>query len=141
MKGWLEDGEARERVLDVAGGDNGAGVDLATCEPRGAGASSLCAVWSDPDFDPASPAYYYARCGREPLVPLEPVHLPGGEGGLQPAGQRARGTRGLLRRGAPAGDPGARLELADLVLAHGTLNAAASRYGTRKSRSPLSSQP
>jgi hypothetical protein len=66
VKGWVKDGELHERVIDVAGGPNDAGVDLATCEPRGAGASDLCAVWSDPDFDPGVPAFYYGRVLENP---------------------------------------------------------------------------
>jgi hypothetical protein len=66
VKGWLEKGEVREQVLDVAGGPNGADVDLATCTPRGAGADELCRVWTDPGFDAASPAYYYARVVENP---------------------------------------------------------------------------
>jgi len=66
VKGWIEGGEPRERVIDVAGGDTRADVDLATCEQRGAGSSSLCSVWSDPDFDPDVPAFYYARVLENP---------------------------------------------------------------------------
>jgi hypothetical protein len=66
IKGWVEGGELRERVFDVAGGDNGASVDLRTCEPKGAGARSLCAVWTDPAFDAASSAFYYARVLENP---------------------------------------------------------------------------
>lgn len=67
VKGWVEAGEGREQVYDVAGTPgNGADVDLATCTPRGSGFESLCRVWSDPDFDPASPAFYYARVVENP---------------------------------------------------------------------------
>ena len=66
VKGWVEDGQTREQVFDVAGGDNGADVDLATCEPRGEGAASLCSVWSDPGFDPTRPAFYYVRVLENP---------------------------------------------------------------------------
>jgi hypothetical protein len=67
VKAWVENGEPRERVIDVAGDPaNGAGVDPATCEPGGAGADSLCAVWRDPDFDAAAPALYYARAVENP---------------------------------------------------------------------------
>ena len=67
IKGWIEDGHAHEAVYEVAGDpENGASVDLATCTPRGAGADSLCSVWSDPDFDPGAAAFYYARVVENP---------------------------------------------------------------------------
>jgi hypothetical protein len=66
VKGWLENGELRERVIDIAGGENGAGVDIATCERTGTGAGSLCSLWTDPEFDPAVPAFYYGRVLENP---------------------------------------------------------------------------
>jgi hypothetical protein len=66
IKLHVQDGEARERVIDVAGGDDGASVDTATCETIGSGADQLCAVWRDPDFDPDAPALYYARVVENP---------------------------------------------------------------------------
>ena len=67
VKGWLDStGQLNERVLDVAGGPNDADVDLASCEPRGVGHDALCTVWSDPDFNPALRAVYYARVIENP---------------------------------------------------------------------------
>jgi hypothetical protein len=59
-------GEAVQKVIDIAGGPNDADVDPLTCEPRGAGSASLCAAWSDPDFDPKERAVYYARVVENP---------------------------------------------------------------------------
>ena len=66
VKGWVEKGKAREKVFTAAGGENGAGVDLDTCERRGKGAEQLCSVWTDPDFDPEANAFYYARVLENP---------------------------------------------------------------------------
>ncbi|MHA7838409.1 MAG: DUF3604 domain-containing protein [bacterium] len=67
VKGWVEQDAVHERVFDVAGDPgNGATVDLATCSPRGPGFDDLCTVWTDPDFDPEEPAYYYARVVENP---------------------------------------------------------------------------
>ena len=66
VKGWTEGDEAHERVYDVAGGDNGASVDVATCTAQGEGAASLCSVWADPDFDPDERAFYYVRVLENP---------------------------------------------------------------------------
>ncbi len=67
VKGWL-DGEALHyKVFEVAGGgDEQAGVDLETCAPQGAGASSLCAVWEDPEYEEGASAFYYARVVENP---------------------------------------------------------------------------
>ncbi len=68
IKGWIDgSGQAREQVLDIAGDpNNGAGVDLDSCETRGAGYSQLCTVWRDQDFDPTQHAFYYTRVVENP---------------------------------------------------------------------------
>ncbi len=67
VKLWAEGGAPREAVFDVAvDAPPAPGVDLDTCTPRGAGADELCAVWRDPDFDPAVPAAWYVRVLEEP---------------------------------------------------------------------------
>jgi len=69
IKGWLDaDKQAYLRVYDVAGdANNGASVNVDTCATSGAGESSLCTVWTDPDFDPNQIAYYYARVVENPV--------------------------------------------------------------------------
>ncbi len=67
IKGWVDDeGRFHQAVHDVAGGPGNADVDLATCHPRGGGHDGLCAVWSDPDFDPGRRAVYYVRVLENP---------------------------------------------------------------------------
>ncbi|GHD28526.1 DUF3604 domain-containing protein [Halioglobus pacificus] len=66
IKGWYEDGELRETVMDVAGGANEATVDLNTCEASGSGHERLCTVWEDQDFRSESPTFYYARVVENP---------------------------------------------------------------------------
>ncbi|MEM6498247.1 MAG: DUF3604 domain-containing protein [Pseudomonadota bacterium] len=75
VKGWLDaDGELNEKVYDVAWSDDrelgadgklpavGDTVDLETASWRNTiGAAELVTVWTDPDFDPAERAFYYAR--------------------------------------------------------------------------------
>ena len=75
IKIWLDDGAAREAVLDVAwSGERsrhretgrlppvGNTVDVATASYSNTiGAAQLGAVWIDEQFDPAVPAIYYAR--------------------------------------------------------------------------------
>ncbi len=67
VKGWLDAaGATHERVLDVAGGPNGASVDTQTCRTRGRGHARLCSVWRDPEFDASERAFYYARVLENP---------------------------------------------------------------------------
>jgi hypothetical protein len=67
IKGWVRDGTAREKVYDVAGDPTSMGsVDLRTCAPGNGGSGSLCTVWTDPEFDPAEQAFYYARVLENP---------------------------------------------------------------------------
>ncbi|MDP6977732.1 MAG: DUF3604 domain-containing protein [Myxococcota bacterium] len=66
VKGWVENGEPREKVYDIAGKASDADVDLATCTPRGMGHDQLCSVWRDPDFERDQRAYYYARVVENP---------------------------------------------------------------------------
>ena len=80
VKGWLEDGESRERVIDVACSDgltpdpesgrcpdNGAKVDLADCSVSDdKGDDEIRTVWTDPDFDAAQRSYYYVRVLENP---------------------------------------------------------------------------
>lgn len=68
IKGWVDAaGTTHDKVYDVAGDpNNGAGVDLKTCTPTGAGAATLCALWTDPDFDPTQHAFYYSRVLENP---------------------------------------------------------------------------
>lgn len=75
IKGWLDkDGNLHERVYDVAwSGDRKPGhdgklppvgntVDMENANwTNTIGAPELIKVWSDPDFDPSQPAFYYGR--------------------------------------------------------------------------------
>lgn len=75
VKGWLDDsGESHERVFDVVwAGDRrpdargilpavGNTVDLSSATyTNSIGAAQLAVVWTDPEFDPELPAFYYVR--------------------------------------------------------------------------------
>jgi hypothetical protein len=80
VKGWVEDGEAMEKVFDVVCSDglepdettdrcpdNGAEVDLSDCSfSRDLGAAELRALWIDPEFDSSRRAFYYLRVLENP---------------------------------------------------------------------------
>jgi hypothetical protein len=80
VKGWVENGEAKEEVFDVSCSDgltpdprtnrcpdNGARVDLATCAiETKKGAVELKGMWTDPRFKPDQNAFYYARVVENP---------------------------------------------------------------------------
>jgi hypothetical protein len=75
VKGWLDDdGSTHEKVYNVAWSNGrkpdregklppvGNTVDVENANwTNTIGASELATVWTDPDFDPAQPAVYYAR--------------------------------------------------------------------------------
>lgn len=67
MKGWVEGDATREQVFEIAGdAENGATVDEASGFPSGEGFDTPCRAWTDPDFDPSAPAFYYARVLEAP---------------------------------------------------------------------------
>ena len=80
VKGWVEDGQPREAVIDIACADglavdpatnrcpdNGARVDLSDCSVTpGKGAAELSVIWRDPEFDPEQHAVYYVRVLENP---------------------------------------------------------------------------
>lgn len=80
VKGWVEKGEARERVYDIACSDglvvdpktqrcpdNGALVSLKDCRvSTDVGAGELRTLWRDPEFDHGQRAFYYVRVLENP---------------------------------------------------------------------------
>ena len=74
IKGWVENGEAREEVIDIACREGEPSGDPMRCPGQEApsdedcealvaaeGAAELRASWRDPSFNPDTPAFYYAR--------------------------------------------------------------------------------
>jgi hypothetical protein len=75
IKGWTKNGQTFEKIYDVAWSGKrqidpqtgklppvGSTVNLATATYQNTiGNTELKAVWTDPDFDPAVQAFYYAR--------------------------------------------------------------------------------
>ena len=74
IKGWVKDGKTYEQIYNVAWSDErqakddgslpavGNTVDVANATfTNSIGAEELTTVWTDPDFDPATRAFYYVR--------------------------------------------------------------------------------
>jgi hypothetical protein len=66
VKLWVAADGPRVRVWDVAAAESAGDLDLATCAPAPGGADQLCAVWTDPEFTPATHAAYYVRVLERP---------------------------------------------------------------------------
>lgn len=80
IKGWVESGQSKEKIYDVACSDglspdtkthrcpdSEAKVNLSDCSVSSDhGNVMLKAVWQDPDFNPEEHAYYYVRVLENP---------------------------------------------------------------------------
>ncbi|MBW2369971.1 MAG: DUF3604 domain-containing protein [Deltaproteobacteria bacterium] len=80
VKGWIEDGETKEEVFDIACSDdltpdaatgrcpdNGAWVDVETCEiSADKGDTELMVLWEDVNFNPRLASFYYVRVLENP---------------------------------------------------------------------------
>jgi hypothetical protein len=126
VKGWVDAaGEQHESLYDVAWSDGrtpdpdsgrlpplaSTGDAAAATYSNDVGDTQLGAVWTDPDFDPAEHAFYYARVLEIPTPRWSTYDA------VRPGGRDSGGSSGR--------HPGARLELARLV------RAVASRAGGR----------
>ena len=81
IKGWLEDGEHKEKVYDVACSnglsvdpstnrcpDNKAWVDLSDCSiSADSGSREMKVFWQDPEFQNGQNAFYYSRVLENPV--------------------------------------------------------------------------
>ena len=81
IKGWLEDGEQKEQVFDIACSDglsvdpkthrcpdNQAWVDLSDCSiSADSGSREMKVLWQDPEFKADQEAFYYSRVLENPV--------------------------------------------------------------------------
>mgnify|MGYP003336698006 CR=1 FL=1 len=108
VKGWLgKDGKTAERVFDVAwSGDRRPGADgklpsvgntvdvAAATWQNGIGAAELSATWTDPEFDPSEPAFWYVRVIEIPTprwTTYDARFFGGAPDAARPAMQQERG--------------------------------------------------
>ena len=136
IKLWLEGGDYKEKLFDVALSGNrkdnpktgrapdvGNTVNLKTGAYRNTiGASVLTAVWHDPEFDPKKPAVYYARTLEIPTPRWSTLLAIKNKLPIPKSGARDH--------------PGTRLDVAHLVHARQGMN---DQCGCGASRSPSSS--
>jgi hypothetical protein len=80
IKGWIENGESKEQVFDIACSDdltpdpttgrcpdNGARVDITTCAvSEDKGDVEIKVSWRDDNFQPDQSAFYYVRVLENP---------------------------------------------------------------------------
>ena len=115
VKGWTKSGQSFEKIFDVAwAGDRepdkwtgivppvGSTVDIEKATyTNSIGAVELKTVWTDPEFDPSVPAFYYARVLEIPTPRWTTIQ----------AAQLGIAPPDVVRDNRP----GAGVELADLV--------------------------
>ena len=137
-------------VFDVAGdAANGAGVDPATCAPTGRGARRAVRGLGGSRLRPRRARLLLRARAREPDLPLEHARL---QGGRRRSASPPTAPRRPPRRGpafadcclGPANDafvepvdPGARLDVADLVPARGDRARRGRRSATGRIRVPI----
>lgn len=70
IKGWItEDGTPANKVFDVAGSiEEGGTINGDTGTKTDGGADAMCTVFTDPEFDPTLPSYYYMRVVENPSL-------------------------------------------------------------------------
>ncbi|MCG8669162.1 MAG: DUF3604 domain-containing protein [Pseudomonadales bacterium] len=71
VKGWVDgQGNTHEKTYiiysDRVKPSSDLGLDLNSCQVTQQSQSALCQVWTDPDFNPAHKAFYYARAIEQP---------------------------------------------------------------------------
>ncbi len=87
IKGWLgADGQAYERVFEVANTGANPTVDTDTCMSSGTGWDAHCVRWTDPEFDPTQTSFYYARVVENPTCRWSTLQCNAFPAGSEPKG-------------------------------------------------------